>query len=367
MTVRGYVDMKNRERYILEFTTPEEIYFPKNCLICGKKTSEIIQKNLFGSFISGKDYKIDYTANFPICSSCKKRIAMKTGLKSKSGKILCSSIVLSIPIALILSFLFKAYFFSLSIVLIAIILPFINHRTKMKPKLKAAEFLEFGFEPLDQGKVKVILKNNEYAKIVEEINKAKVNEIREDLNIKNISKDSEQLISETEEEAHHVIDFDAKAEESNETIESNRIQTINDTSIVETNKSKMDEIKEDSNIKKISKDSEQLISESEEEALYVIDIDAKVEESNEKIESDQFQTIDYMNVEEINKAKINGIREDDGIREEDFTINHSEESEQSISVFEEEMHNEKSGDPAVEKGNENGESDQIQSTDDPNV
>ena len=37
MTVRGYVDMKNREKYILEFTTPEEIYFPKNCLICGKQ------------------------------------------------------------------------------------------------------------------------------------------------------------------------------------------------------------------------------------------------------------------------------------------------------------------------------------------
>ena len=229
MTVRGYVDMKNREKYILEFTTPEEIYFPKNCLICGKQTSEIIQKSLYGSFIAGKDYKIDYTADFPVCSSCKKRIAMKTGLKSKSGKLLCTSITLSIPIALILSLFFKAYFFSLSIVLIAIIIPYVNHRTKMKPKLKAAEFLEFGFEPLDQGRIKVILKNTQYAKIVEEINKAKINDIRGDLNIKKDAEDSEQLIPESKDEVFHQTSDDAETKKDNENDESDLNQSTDNT------------------------------------------------------------------------------------------------------------------------------------------
>jgi hypothetical protein len=230
MTVKGYIDMKNREKYILEFSSPEEIYFPKNCLICGKKTQEAIRKNLFGSFITGKDYKIDYTADFPICSSCKRRIEMKTGLHSKSGKILCTSITLSIPIALIISFLFKAYFFSLSILLIALIVPYINHRTKMKPKLKAADFFEFGFEPLDQGKVKVVLKNSEYAKIVEELNKAKKNEIKEDLNIKKDSEDNKELISESIDEDHRETNDQTENEQDNKNGGSDLIHSTDNTS-----------------------------------------------------------------------------------------------------------------------------------------
>ena len=286
MTVNGYIDMKNEERYILEFNTPEEIYFPKNCLICGKKTQEVIRKNLFGSFIAGKDYKIDYTADFPICSSCKKRIEMKTGLHSKSGKIMFASITLSIPIALILSFLFKAYFFSLSIILMAIIIPYINHRTKMKPKLKAAEFFQFGFEPLDQGKVKVVLKNSEYAKIVEELNKAKKNEIKEDLNIKKDSEDNKQLISKSIDELDRETSDDTDTGRGNENIESNIFQSTDNTSVEETNKTKINEIREDLNIEKHSDDNKPLISEPIDEDHHETNDQTENEKDNKNGESD---------------------------------------------------------------------------------
>ena len=296
MTVNGYIDMKNEERYILEFKTPEEIYFPKNCLICGKKTQEVIRKHLFGSFIAGKDYKIDYTADFPIYSSCKKRIEMKTGLHSKSGKILCASITLSIPIALILSFLFKAYFFSLSIVLMAIIIPYINHRTKMKPKLKAAEFFEFGFEPLDQGKVKVILKNTEYAKIVEEINKTKINQIKEDLNIEKIPEDSEQLISQSIDEMHDEPRDDIETERGKEDIESDLSQPMDHTSLEEINVLEQSEIREDLNTKKILEDNEQTITEPLDEVHDELRDDIEIEKEKEDNESDLSQPTDNTSV-----------------------------------------------------------------------
>ena len=296
MTVNGYIDMKNEERYILEFKTPEQIYFPKNCLICGKKTQEVIRKNLFGSFIAGKDYKIDYTADFPICSSCKKRIEMKTGLHSKSGKIMFASITLSIPIALILSFLFKAYFFSLSIILMAIIIPYINHRTKMKPKLKAAEFFQFGFEPLDQGKVKVILKNSEYAKIVEEINKTKLNEIKEDLNIKKDSENKEQVISESIDEVQDEPRADIETEKEKEDIESDLSQPTDNTSVEVINVLEQSEIREDLNIEKIPEDNEQVISESIDEVQDEPRADIETEKEKEDIESDLSQPTDNTSV-----------------------------------------------------------------------
>lgn len=159
---------------MLEFTNPEEIHFPKNCIACSKPSYELIRKYLFGRFIPNRDYKIDYTFDFPVCSSCKKNIEMKTGLGSKSGKILFTSIISSIIIAIIIYYLFKAYLFSISILIIAIVVPSINHRKKMKSKLKAEDFFQVGFDPQDQEKIQIILKNIEYAKLVEDVNKPKI-------------------------------------------------------------------------------------------------------------------------------------------------------------------------------------------------
>ena len=101
----------------------------------------------------------------------------------------------------------------------------------MKPKLKAAEFFQFGFEPLDQGKVKVILKNSEYAKIVEEINKTKLNEIKEDLNIKKDSENKEQVISESIDEVQDEPRADIETEKEKEDIESDLSQPTDNTSV----------------------------------------------------------------------------------------------------------------------------------------
>jgi hypothetical protein len=288
----------------------------------------------------------------------------------------------------------------------------------MKPKLKAADFLEFGFEPLDQGKVKVILKNTQYAKIVEEINKAKINEIREALNIKKDAEDSEQVISESKDEVFHQTSDDMETEniESNllqstddtiveeineakindvredlnikkdaedgkqliseskdevfhqtsddietENIESNLFQSTDNTSVEEINKIKLDDIKEDSDIKKISEDSGRFVSETEEEVYHQIDDVVEAEKDSENIESNLFQSTDNIIVEEINKFKLDDIKEDSNIKEI------FEDNRQLIPESDEDTLQEIDGEVETEKGNENDESDLFQSKDDTSV
>ena len=93
MTIKGYPDVQKNGNYILEFLKPTEIYFPDNCIICSKPAVDKIKKNLYGRFLPTQNFKNDYQLEFPVCNECKIKIEMKSGLKSKSGKILLLSLI----------------------------------------------------------------------------------------------------------------------------------------------------------------------------------------------------------------------------------------------------------------------------------
>ena len=65
------------------FKTIIKATFPKICIICGVTTENQYKQNIYGSFVSNKEYKKDYSCNLPICNECVDKVKMKTGISSK--------------------------------------------------------------------------------------------------------------------------------------------------------------------------------------------------------------------------------------------------------------------------------------------
>lgn len=182
MTVKGYRNIGISENYILEFLKPTEIYFPDDCIICSIKAGDKISKNIYGRFLPTQDYKNDYKLELPVCSECKSKVEMKTGLQSKSGKILFFSSILGIIFSILLFTVFHSLIFGLSILFIFILLPFLAHRTRMKSKLKVEKYLGIKLEEGNPDTLKFTFVNMEYGKELERVNqlileeKAKIQE-----------------------------------------------------------------------------------------------------------------------------------------------------------------------------------------------
>jgi len=182
MTVKGYRNIGLSENYILEFLKPTEIYFPDDCIICSKKAGDKISKNIYGRFLPTQDYKNEYKLELPVCSECKSKVEMKTGLQSKSGKILCFSLILGLIVSIVLITVFHSLIFGLSILFIFILLPYLAHRTRMKSKLKVEKYLGIKLEEGNPDTLKFTFTNMEYAKELERVNqlileeKAKIQE-----------------------------------------------------------------------------------------------------------------------------------------------------------------------------------------------
>lgn len=70
----------------LEFQNLNEIYFPHICIVCRNYADKQIVKSFYGTYVTNKNYKKNYTFSLPVCDSCRNNIELKTGLSSKSGK-----------------------------------------------------------------------------------------------------------------------------------------------------------------------------------------------------------------------------------------------------------------------------------------
>lgn len=158
------------------FDNFEDIYFPKNCVVCGKTTQRRINKNLYGIFSSNYDYKKNYHFSIPLCEECDDRLNIKSGLKAKSGKILLATTIIGSLISILLFLLTVSIFLSIGIVLLSFILPFRYYKEQTKAKIKFDDYLKLYISKNDPNSVELDFNDEIYAKSLREINFAKLKE-----------------------------------------------------------------------------------------------------------------------------------------------------------------------------------------------
>jgi len=164
----------NSDNYKLEFQNFTEIYFPHICIVCRNHADKHIAKNLYGLYTSNKDYKKNYTFSLPVCDSCRNNIEMKTGLSSKSGKLVPISIFLGLIISFLLFLTLNSILLSISIFAIFIIFPARNYKIKTKSKIKFDNHLKIKINPKNPDIVELEFSDKEYAKALEEINLSQI-------------------------------------------------------------------------------------------------------------------------------------------------------------------------------------------------
>ena len=130
------------------------------------------KKIFFGTFTPTSEYKEDYIINIPICEDCTKNINMKTGLSSKSGKLILISSFIGFIVSLIIYFLTLSIFLSISLFVVSLILPIVRHRKKIKKKINLNDYLTIGFEK-DKNSLKFDFINEYYASYIDQINSIK--------------------------------------------------------------------------------------------------------------------------------------------------------------------------------------------------
>jgi len=164
----------NSDNNKLEFQNLTEIYFPHICIICRNHADKHVVKNLHGLYATNKDYKKNYNFSLPVCDSCKNNIEMKTGLSSKSGKMLLISFILGTIIAILLFLTLYSFLLSISIFAISIIFPARNYKIKTKSKIRFDNHVKIRINPKNPDIVELELSDKEFARALEEINLSQI-------------------------------------------------------------------------------------------------------------------------------------------------------------------------------------------------
>ncbi len=164
----------NQDNNKLEFQNFSEIYFPHICIICRNHADKHIAKNFYGSNTLNKDYKKNYTFSLPVCDSCRNNIEMKTGLSSKSGKLVFLSIIIGLIVAILLFLTLNSIWLGISIFTIFIIFSVRNYKNKTKSKIKFDNHLKIKIDIRNPDIVELEFSDKEYALVLEEINLSKL-------------------------------------------------------------------------------------------------------------------------------------------------------------------------------------------------
>lgn len=178
----------------------DEVFFPKNCIVCGKETENRIIKTHSGSFTRIKEYKKDYTFKLPVCKECNANFNLKAG---KSGVILFMGIISGISLAFLIYYLTYTLLLSIAVFTVLVIFPFLSYRAKIKPRVKLSDYMQMKVIPNEE-LVQFSFKDRQYTNYVYKVNQEslKEKESEENGNLKEEKPEDfrgkEELISKTE-------------------------------------------------------------------------------------------------------------------------------------------------------------------------
>lgn len=179
----------------------DEVYFPKNCIVCGKETENRIIKSHSGSFTRTKEYKKDYTFKLPICKECNANFNLKAG---KSGVILFMGIISGISLAFLIYYLTYTLLLSIAVFIVLVIFPFLSYRAKIRPRVKLSDYIQMKVIPNEE-LVQFSFKDKQYTNYVYKVNQDHLKEqekedtrsLKEEKNPE-VSRGKEELMSKTE-------------------------------------------------------------------------------------------------------------------------------------------------------------------------
>ncbi|MHA1987613.1 MAG: hypothetical protein ACW98D_13320 [Promethearchaeota archaeon] len=154
----------------VKFQDLEELYFPKNCVVCNDETENRIAKSEYGSFTSIKDYKTNYKFELPLCEMCNSNINLKAGL---TGIILFLSVILGIGLGIMVYYFTYSIILSVAIFIVLFVFPYIKYRAKIKPRIKLSDYLQMKVIPNEE-LIQFKFFNKNYADYVNKINSEKI-------------------------------------------------------------------------------------------------------------------------------------------------------------------------------------------------
>ncbi|MBN1801180.1 MAG: hypothetical protein JW891_06705 [Candidatus Lokiarchaeota archaeon] len=123
----------------LQFYKVNEIYLPKACVACGKKTENTIRKTIFGKIAFSKKERRDYYINLPICGTCSKN--SKIGKSIEIAKFLIPTIIALILLGII-AFLTYSILMGLGLVGVSFLVSFLHYKARMRERIVLEKFVQ---------------------------------------------------------------------------------------------------------------------------------------------------------------------------------------------------------------------------------
>jgi len=148
---------------------------------------------------------------------------MKTGLSSKSGKLILLSFILGPIIAILLFLTLNSILLSISIFALFIILTARNYKSKTKSKIKFENHLKIQINPKNPDIVELEFSDKEFAKALEEINLSQM-KLKQEREAK--EKQEREAIEKQEREAKEKQEREAKEKQEREAIEKQEREAI---------------------------------------------------------------------------------------------------------------------------------------------
>lgn len=154
----------------IELEDPNEILFPKMCLICGQTTGSKFKKKVYGSFTNRKSYKNNYNFSLPICISCQRKMKIKTGITTKYGIPILISMIIGLIFSGIIIYYISSYIMGLSVATLLITISIIYYLRKTMEKIKLDDYLKINIKQDVKDTIILTFRNNEYSQFIERIN-----------------------------------------------------------------------------------------------------------------------------------------------------------------------------------------------------
>jgi hypothetical protein len=154
----------------VEFKERDEILFPDMCIICGKTTDSRFEKRLYGKFVFEKPYKKNYNFSLPICSECKRRLKIKSGLNNIFGKLIVISVVIAIISGIILGVFTHSIIMPITILIISFLIPLFFYWRSTKDKLKLDNYFKIQLVPGQEDTIRLSFLNSEYTEFIKKTN-----------------------------------------------------------------------------------------------------------------------------------------------------------------------------------------------------
>jgi hypothetical protein len=154
----------------VEFKETDEILFPDLCVICGKKTESRLERKIYGKFINNRSYKSNYHISLPICSNCKHKVNIKSGIDNIFAKLAILFSISGGMGGIIVGIYTYSIILAITIPILSFLISFFFYWKSIKKRIKLDTYCKIELMVGQEDTIKFSFRNIEYAKFIEDAN-----------------------------------------------------------------------------------------------------------------------------------------------------------------------------------------------------